>query len=52
MKSGLSVSFIVPKPQDQHSDYRSFHQSVELVTLADELGFDSIWSLEHHFLQE
>ena len=50
MKFGISVGFVVTKPWDAMSESRVFHQAVEVVELADELGFDSGWSVEHHFL--
>ncbi len=52
MKFGLSVGFVVTKPWDAMSESRVFHEAVEVVELADELGFDSAWSVEHHFLEE
>jgi alkanesulfonate monooxygenase SsuD/methylene tetrahydromethanopterin reductase-like flavin-dependent oxidoreductase (luciferase family) len=52
MKFGLSVATVVPKPWDVMSERRVFQQNVELIELADELGFDSCWSVEHHFLEE
>ena len=40
------------KPWDAMSESRVFPQAVEVVELADQLGFDSLWSIEHHFLAE
>ena len=52
MKFGISVGSVVTKPWDAMSESRVFHEAVEIVELADELGFDSAWSVEHHFLEE
>ena len=29
-----------------------FHHALEQARLADELGFDWVWAVEHHFLEE
>lgn len=34
------------------SEQKLFHDCVEQVTLADELGFDAVWAVEHHGLRE
>ncbi|MCY3601501.1 MAG: LLM class flavin-dependent oxidoreductase [Chloroflexi bacterium] len=52
MKFGISVGSVVTKPWDKMSESRTFHEAVEIVELADQLGFDSAWSVEHHFLEE
>lgn len=31
------------------SDHEVFHQTLEEIELADDLGFDSVWLAEHHF---
>jgi alkanesulfonate monooxygenase SsuD/methylene tetrahydromethanopterin reductase-like flavin-dependent oxidoreductase (luciferase family) len=31
------------------ADHEVFHQTLEEIELADELGFDSVWLAEHHF---
>ena len=52
MKFGLSAMFIVPKPWEPGKEARVFQEAVELAILGDQLGFDSVWALEHHFLEE
>ena len=34
------------------SEYRCFHDMVEQVLLAEKLGFDNIWAVEHHALTQ
>ncbi len=33
----------------EHADSGIFRQEIGLARLADELGFDSVWTVEHHF---
>jgi len=52
VKFGLFFQHAVLKPWDAHSEQRVLEQAVEQVVLADELGFDQAWQVEHHFLEE
>ena len=52
MKFGIFYENSVLKPWDDRSEYRVFQQAVEQVIAADELGFDQVWAVEHHFLEE
>lgn len=36
-------------PENAHSDREVYEQELRLAELAEPLGFDSIWSVEHHF---
>lgn len=31
-------------------EYRTVHEALEQISLADEVGFDTVWTVEHHFL--
>jgi alkanesulfonate monooxygenase SsuD/methylene tetrahydromethanopterin reductase-like flavin-dependent oxidoreductase (luciferase family) len=42
----------MPKPWDADSEYRCYHQALEQIELADRLGYDTVWEVEHHFLNE
>jgi alkanesulfonate monooxygenase SsuD/methylene tetrahydromethanopterin reductase-like flavin-dependent oxidoreductase (luciferase family) len=42
----------MPKPWDALSEHRTVHEALEQVELADRLGFDYAWCVEHHFLEE
>ena len=52
MKFGIFYEHQIPRPWDVHSEYRLFHESLEQIELADRLGFDYAWEVEHHFLEE
>lgn len=52
MKFGIFFENSVLKPWDERSEHRVFKHAVEQVILADELGFDQVWAVEHHFLEE
>ncbi|MFN0093460.1 MAG: LLM class flavin-dependent oxidoreductase [Dehalococcoidia bacterium] len=51
MKFGLFYELSVPRPWDEN-EYKVYHRALEQVRLADELGFDQVWAVEHHFLEE
>ena len=52
MKFGIFYEISVPRPWDREAEKRVFDNCLEQVTLADELGFDHVWAVEHHFLEE
>jgi alkanesulfonate monooxygenase SsuD/methylene tetrahydromethanopterin reductase-like flavin-dependent oxidoreductase (luciferase family) len=52
MKFGIFYEHSVLKPWDDGSEQRVYEQAVEQVVAADELGFDQVWEVEHHFLEE
>ena len=52
MKFDLLYELQMPKPHDDRSEYRCYHQALEQIELADRLGFDTVWEVEHHFLTE
>jgi alkanesulfonate monooxygenase SsuD/methylene tetrahydromethanopterin reductase-like flavin-dependent oxidoreductase (luciferase family) len=52
MKFGIFYEHQLPKPWAQDSEQRLFQEALEQVELADRLGFDSAWEVEHHFLDE
>ncbi|MEE9280770.1 MAG: LLM class flavin-dependent oxidoreductase [Myxococcota bacterium] len=52
MKFGIFFELSVPRPWDAESEHRVYHESLEQARLADELGFDCVWAVEHHFLEE
>jgi alkanesulfonate monooxygenase SsuD/methylene tetrahydromethanopterin reductase-like flavin-dependent oxidoreductase (luciferase family) len=42
----------LPKPWNEGDEHRLFHEALDQVVLADRLGFDYAWEVEHHFLDE
>ncbi len=52
MKFGIFYELQVPTPWDERSDQRVFHEALDQIELADKLGIDYVWEVEHHFLEE
>jgi alkanesulfonate monooxygenase SsuD/methylene tetrahydromethanopterin reductase-like flavin-dependent oxidoreductase (luciferase family) len=52
VKFGIFYEHQLPRPWKEDSEYRLFHQSLDQIELADRLGFDYAWEVEHHFLEE
>jgi alkanesulfonate monooxygenase SsuD/methylene tetrahydromethanopterin reductase-like flavin-dependent oxidoreductase (luciferase family) len=47
IKTGY-VPFVTATDASQ-SDLQLYHEAMALAAMAEPLGFDSLWSLEHHF---
>jgi len=52
MKFGVFYELQLPKPWREDSEHRLFQEALEQVELADRLGLDYAWEVEHHFLDE
>ena len=52
MKFGVFYEHQLPKPWAEGDEERLFHHALEQVVLADRLGYDHAWEVEHHFLEE
>ena len=52
MKFGVFYELQLPQPWLPGDEARLFHEALEQVVLADKLGFDHAWEVEHHFLDE
>ena len=52
MRFGVFYELQLPKPWNEGDEHRLFHEALEQVVLADRLGFDHAWEVEHHFLDE
>lgn len=57
MKFGLFYELQLPKPAGQEQwdpddEKKIYHDMLEQVELADSLGFDYVFEVEHHFLEE
>ena len=42
----------LPRPWTPVEEYELLHQSLDQIELADRLGYDYAWEVEHHFLEE
>ena len=52
MRFGVFYELQLPRPWNKGDERNLFHQALEQVALADWLGFDHAWEVEHHFLDE
>lgn len=52
MKFGLFFEHQVPRPWAPDDEQRVLMEALEQIELADRLGFDAAWVVEHHFLEE
>jgi alkanesulfonate monooxygenase SsuD/methylene tetrahydromethanopterin reductase-like flavin-dependent oxidoreductase (luciferase family) len=42
----------LPRPWDDGSERRLYENALDQVEIADRVGFDYVWEVEHHFLEE
>src|SRR5690348_5998581 len=52
MRFGIFYEHQLPRPWTPDSERRLFQDALDQVELADRLGIDSAWEVEHHFLEE
>jgi alkanesulfonate monooxygenase SsuD/methylene tetrahydromethanopterin reductase-like flavin-dependent oxidoreductase (luciferase family) len=52
MKFGIFYEHQLPRPWEETSELRLIRDALEQVELADRMGFDVCWEVEHHFLEE
>ncbi len=52
MKFGLFYEISVPRPWTREREREVYMNCIEQVKLADTLGFEQVWAVEHHFLEE
>ena len=52
MRFGVFYEMQLPKPWQPDDERRLFHEALDQVVLADRLGYDYAWEVEHHFLDE
>ena len=52
MKFGMLYELQIPKPWHPKSEYNVFWEALEQIVLAEEMGFEYVWVVEHHFLTE
>ena len=52
MRFGVFYELQLPKPWEDNAEHRLVHEAIEQVQLADRMGIDHAWAVEHHFLDE
>jgi alkanesulfonate monooxygenase SsuD/methylene tetrahydromethanopterin reductase-like flavin-dependent oxidoreductase (luciferase family) len=52
MKFGIFYEHQLPRPWTEDSEFNLLQNSLEQIELADKLGYDYAWEVEHHFLEE
>jgi alkanesulfonate monooxygenase SsuD/methylene tetrahydromethanopterin reductase-like flavin-dependent oxidoreductase (luciferase family) len=52
MKFGIFYELQLPRPWERDSERQLYHNALDQLELADRLGVDYAWEVEHHFLEE
>ena len=52
MKFGIFYELQLPRPWGPDSERNLYQNALDQVELADKLGYDYAWEVEHHFLEE
>jgi len=52
MKFGVFYEHQLPRPWADDAEEKLLHEALDQVQLADQLGIDFAWEVEHHFLEE
>jgi alkanesulfonate monooxygenase SsuD/methylene tetrahydromethanopterin reductase-like flavin-dependent oxidoreductase (luciferase family) len=52
VKFGIFYEHQLPRPWGEDDEHRLLKDALEQIELADRLGFDYVWEVEHHFLEE
>jgi alkanesulfonate monooxygenase SsuD/methylene tetrahydromethanopterin reductase-like flavin-dependent oxidoreductase (luciferase family) len=52
MKFGIFYELQLPRPWTAESEHALFKNALDEIELADRLGYDYAWEVEHHFLEE
>ena len=52
MKFGIFYEHQLPRPWQEGEELKLFQDALDQVELADRLGIDYAWEVEHHFLEE
>ena len=52
MKFGIFYELQLPRPWAQDDERQLYQNALSQVELADRLGYDYAWEVEHHFLEE
>jgi alkanesulfonate monooxygenase SsuD/methylene tetrahydromethanopterin reductase-like flavin-dependent oxidoreductase (luciferase family) len=52
VKFGIFYEHQLPRPWSSDDEHRLLKDALDQVELADRLGIDYVWEVEHHFLEE
>src|SRR6202034_4651425 len=52
MRFGIFYEHQLPRPWGPDAEHKLLKDALEQIELADRLGFDYLWEVEHHFLEE
>src|SRR5215212_8997724 len=52
MRFGIFYEHQLPRPWEEGDNERLLTDALDQVELADRVGFDYVWEVEHHFLEE
>jgi alkanesulfonate monooxygenase SsuD/methylene tetrahydromethanopterin reductase-like flavin-dependent oxidoreductase (luciferase family) len=52
LKFGIFYEHQLPRPWHEGDELRLYQEALDQVELADRLGIDYAWEVEHHFLEE
>src|SRR5687768_11929182 len=52
VRFGVFYEHQLPRPWEAGAEQKLIADALEQVELADRLGFDYVWEVEHHFLEE
>jgi alkanesulfonate monooxygenase SsuD/methylene tetrahydromethanopterin reductase-like flavin-dependent oxidoreductase (luciferase family) len=52
VKFGIFYEHQLPRPWQDGAEYRLIQDALDQIELADSLGIDYVWEVEHHFLEE
>src|SRR6185312_9445429 len=52
MRFGIFYEHQLPRPWGDDGEHRLLHHALEQIEIADRVGFDTVWVVEHHFLEE
>jgi len=52
MKFGIFYEHQLPRPWNDDSEHRLLKDALEQIEIADRVGIDVAWEVEHHFLEE
>jgi alkanesulfonate monooxygenase SsuD/methylene tetrahydromethanopterin reductase-like flavin-dependent oxidoreductase (luciferase family) len=52
VRFGIFYEHQLPRPWTEEGEYELLQHSLDEIELADRLGYDYAWEVEHHFLEE